>query len=309
MRIVITERIHESGIDFLRENDVDFELLYKTKRSLEAAIAEADGIVVRLAKITEDLLKIGKENKLKVIAKHGIGVDNINVEAAKRLGIRVVYTPGVMANAVAEFTLGAILLLAKNYVKYDSEVRKGGWKIRYYADNLEIKGKTIGLIGYGHIGKMVAKLANSFGARVIVCDPYVKVQEEHVKQVDLDTIFKGSDFISVHVPLTKKTYHMIGRKELELADGVYIINTARGGIVDEAALCAAVEKGRVAGAILDTTEQEPITLDNPILKCKNVILTAHTAGIADIAQVEESLLACKQVLQVLKGEEPPHSLA
>jgi len=309
MRVIVTERVHESGINFLRENGVDVELLYETNRSLEDAIKEADGLVVRLARITEHLLRIGKEKKLKVVAKHGIGVDNIDVEAAKRLGVRVVYTPGVMANAVAEYTLGAIFLLAKNYMKYDSEVRKGGWKIRYYANNLEIKGKTIGLIGYGHIGKMVAKLANCFGAHVVVYDPYVKVQEDYVKPVDLDTVLKVPDFISIHVPLTKETYHMIGRKELEIMkDGVYIINTARGGIIDEAALREAIEKGKVAGAVLDTTEQEPITLDNPILKCKNIILTAHTAGITDTAQVNQSLLACRQIFQVLKGEEPPHVL-
>jgi len=166
-----------------------------------------------LARITECLLRIGKENRLRVVAKHGIGVDNVDIEAAKRLGIRVVYTPSVMANAVAEFTLGAILLMAKNYMKYDSEVRKGGWKMRYYANNLEIRGKTIGLIGHGHIGRMVAKLANCFGAHVVVYDPYVRVQEEYVKQEDLYTLLRISDFISVHAPLRKETYHMIGRKK------------------------------------------------------------------------------------------------
>jgi len=310
MRVIITEKIHESGINFLRENGIDIELLYETDRLLEDTIKEADGIVVRLAKINEHLLKIGRENRLKVVAKHGIGVDNIDVETARRLGVRVVYTPGVMANAVAEFTLGAILLLAKNYVRYDSEVRKGRWKVRYYASNCEIKGKTAGLIGYGHVGKIVANLANCLGAHVVVYDPYVKVQEEHVRQVDFETLLKVSDFLSIHAPLTKETYHIIGRKELEiLKNGAYIINTARGGIIDEAALFDAIERGNVAGAVLDTTEQEPVTLDNPILKCKNIVLTAHTAGIADVAQVDESLLACKQAFQVLNGEEPTYALA
>jgi len=284
-------------------------LLYETNRPLEEVIKGADGVIVRLAKITESLLKVGKENRLKVVAKHGIGIDNIDVEAARRLGIRVVYTPGVMSDAVAEFTVGAILLLAKNYMKYDSEVRKGGWEIRYYANNLEIKGKTVGLIGYGHIGRKVASLLNCFGVRVVVHDPYVKIQEDYVEQVDLNSLFRRSNFISVHVPLTKETYHLIGSSEFELMkDGVYIVNTARGGIIDEVALYEAVEEGKVAGAVLDTTEHEPITLDEPILKCKNVILTAHTAGIADVAQVNQSLLACKQVFQVLKGEEPHHVL-
>jgi len=309
MQVLITERIHESGIDLLRRDGVNVDLLYKTDQPLADAIREADGIVVRLAKITENIMRIGKIGKLKVVAKHGIGVDNIDVEAARRLGIRVVYTPGVMSDAVAEFTLGAILFLAKSFVKYDSEVRKGNWGIRYYANNLEIKGKTVGLIGYGHIGKKVAKLANCLGAHLIVYDPYVQIQETHVKQADLNTVLKDSDFLSIHVPLTKDTYHLIGRKELELVDGLYIINSARGGIIDEVAFCEAVEKGKVAGAVLDTTEQEPIALDNPILHSENVILTAHTAGIADVAQVDESILACRQVLQVLKGEEPPYSLA
>ena len=139
MKVVITERMHESGINFLRENGVDVELLYETNRSLEDAMKEADGIVVRLARVTEHLLGIGKRNRLKVVAKHGVGVDNVDVEAARKLGVRVVYTPGVMVDAVAEFTLGAILLLAKNYMKYDLGVRKGQWKMRYSASNLEIK--------------------------------------------------------------------------------------------------------------------------------------------------------------------------
>ena len=213
MKVIITERMHRSGIDFLRENGVDVELLYETNRSLEDAIRESDGVVVRLARITEHLLKVGRENRLKVVAKHGVGVDNIDIEAAKKLGIRVVFTPGVMSNAVAEFTLGSILLLAKNYLRYDSEVRRGNWKIRYYADNLEIKGKTLGIIGYGRIGKRVAELARCFGMHVVVFDQYVKA-DKHVKQVDLDTLLRMSDLISVHVPLTKETYHMIGRREL-----------------------------------------------------------------------------------------------
>jgi phosphoglycerate dehydrogenase-like enzyme len=305
MKVIIAEKINESGIDFLKKNNVDLELLYETKRPLEDAIKEADGVVVRLVKITDHLLKIGKKNSLKVVAKHGIGVDNIDVEAAKKLGIRVVYTPDVMANAVAEFTLGAMLMLAKKYSKYDSEVRNEKWEIRYSANNLEIKGKTVGIIGYGRIGKRVAELSRCFGASVIIYDPYVKVQDDLVKQTELPILLSNSDFVTIHAPLTKTTFHMIGRKELELMKhGGYIINTARGGVIDEKALCEVLEEGRLGGAVLDTTEQEPVTLDNPILKFDNVILTAHTAGLTDISVTEESLLACKQVFQVLNGEEP-----
>jgi len=310
MNVVITERMHRSGIDFLKENDANVELLYETNRSLEDAIKDADGVVVRVAKINENLMRIGKEHKLKVIAKHGIGVDNIDVEAAKKLGIRVVNVPYSCINAVAEFALGAILLLAKDYVRFDSEVRKGNWNLRYHKSNVEIRGKTIGIIGYGNIGRTVAKFANSLGAYVFAYDRFVEVHEDYVKQVGLETLLKGSDFISIHVPLTKETYHLIGRRELEIVrEGVYIVNTSRGGIVDESALCEAIERGRVSGALLDTTEQEPVTLDNPILKCRNLILTAHSAGNSDVAVVGDSLDSCRQVLQVLKGEEPPFIVA
>jgi D-3-phosphoglycerate dehydrogenase len=310
MKVIITEKIHESGIDFLKKNNIELELLFETKRSLEDAIKEADGVVVRLAKITDRLLKIGKKNSLKVVAKHGIGIDNIDIDTAKKLGIRVVYTPDVMANAVAEFTLGAILMLAKKYNKYDSEVRNKRWEIRYSANNLEIKGKTIGIIGYGRIGKRVVELSRCFGASIIVYDPYVKVQEDFVQQTELPILLSSSDFITIHAPLTKTTFHMIGHKELGLIkQGGYIINAARGGIIDEEALCEVLEEGRLGGAVLDTTEQEPITLDNPILKFDNVVFTAHTAGLTDVSVTEESLLACKQVFQVLNGEEPSYALA
>ncbi len=310
MKVVIAEKMHESGIEFLRKNDVDVELLYETKRPLEDAMKEADGVVVRLMKITEQLLKIGKKNSLKVVAKHGIGVDNIDVEAAKKLGVRVVYTPDVMANAVAEFTVGAILMLAKKYSKYDSEVRNEKWEVRYSVINLEIKGKTVGIVGYGRIGKRVAELSKCFGASVIVYDPYVKAQEDFVWQTELPVLLSKSDFVTLHAPLTKATFHMVGRKELGfMKKGAFIINTARGGVIDEKALCEALKEGKLGGAVLDTTEEEPVTLDNPILKFDNVVLTAHTAGLTDVSVTEESLLACKQVLQVLKGEDPPYSLA
>ncbi|MEM2970534.1 MAG: NAD(P)-dependent oxidoreductase [Candidatus Bathyarchaeia archaeon] len=309
MNVVIVEKIHENGIDFLRKNNVNVELLYESKRPLEEAIKEADGVIVRLAKITEQLLKIGKRNSLKVVAKHGIGVDNIDVDAAKNLGIRVVYTPEVMANAVAEFTLGAILMLAKKYDKYNFEVRNGRWNVRYTAENIEIKGKIIGIIGYGRIGKRVAELSRCFGASVLVYDPYVKVQEDFVHQTDLPVLLKKSDFITIHAPLTKATFHMIGLEELRLIkQGGFIINTARGGIIDEDALCQVIGEGRLGGAVLDTTESEPVRLDNKLLRFDNVIFTAHTAGLTDVSVTEESLLACKQVLQVLNGEEPTYVL-
>jgi D-3-phosphoglycerate dehydrogenase len=309
LRVLITEKIHESGIQFLKEQGLEVELLYENDNDVMDAVSKADGMVVRLVKVDEQLLRKGGANHLRVVAKHGVGVDNIDLKAAKELGIRVVYTPTVMINAVAEFTLGAILLLAKKFLYYDSEVRGGEWSIRYSVNSLELQGKTLGLIGYGRIGHRVAELARCIGINTVVYDPYFQGTKEHLEQVNLETLLRTSDFISIHTPLTKETFHLIGKNELKIIKkGIYVINTARGGIIDETALIEALENHKIAGAVLDVTEQEPIAKDNPLLRCKNVILTAHTAGLTDVSQVNESLLACQQLYLALIGKEPDYEL-
>ena len=308
-KVLITEKIHESGINLLRENDVETILLYERRMKVEDAIKEVDGIIVRVAKLGRDLLEIGKRHRLKVIAKHGIGVDNIDLEAARDLGIKVVYVPEAVVNAVAEHTMGLILLMAKRFLEYDKAVRSGNWKIKYEMENLELKGKVLGIIGFGRIGKTVASLAKCFGMHVLVYDPYAKVKEPDVKHVSLEELPENSDFVSIHCPLTRETYHLLGEEELKrMKKTAYIINTARGGIVDENALCKLIRAGKIAGAALDTIEEEPPNPGNPILSCPNVVLTAHTAGSTSQALQAMSFLAAKQVLQVLGGETPKYAL-
>lgn len=309
MKVLITEKIHESGINFLKENGVEVELLYEEKRSIQDAIKEADGIIVRVAELNRELLKKGSENKLKVIAKHGIGVDNIDLEAARELGIRVVNVPEAVVDAVAEHTIGLILLLAKNYVKYDRAVRSGNWEIKYEIENIELKNKILGIIGFGRIGRRVAELAQAFGMQVLVYDPHVKIESPTIKQVKLDHLLQNSDFVSIHCPLTKETRHLLGKDELEkMKRTAYIVNTARGGIIDEESLCELIKAGRIAGAALDTIEEESPKQGNSILSCPNVILTAHTAGSTRKALERMSFLAAEQILQVFRGEKPKYVL-
>jgi D-3-phosphoglycerate dehydrogenase len=251
------------------------------------------------------LLKKGKEGRLKVIAKHGIGVDNIDLEAAREFGIKVVNVPEAVVDAVAEHTIGLIFLLAKNYIKCDKAVRNGYWKIRYEIENIELRNKILGIIGFGRIGRRVAHMAQALGMQVVVYDPYVKVDLPDIKQVELSSLLQTSDFVSIHCPLTKQTRHLLGRNELEkMKKTAYIINTARGEIIDEETLCELIRAGRIAGAALDTIEEEPPNLTNPILSCPNIILTAHTAGLTRESLERTSLLAAYQILQVLKGEIP-----
>ena len=308
-KVLITEKIHESGINLLRENDVDVILLYEGRSKIEEAIKEVDGVIVRVTRLGRELLETGKKHRLKVIAKHGIGVDNIDLEAARDLGIRVVYVPEAVVNAVAEHTIGLILLMAKRFMEYDRAVRSGNWEIKYERESLELKGKVLGIIGFGRIGKAVASLARCFGMRILVYDPYAEAIEPSIKRVSLEELLENSDFVSIHCPLTRETYHLLGEEELKrMKKTAYLINTARGGIVDEEALCKLIRVGKIAGAALDTIEEEPPNPRNPILSCPNVVLTAHTAGSTSQALKTMSFLAAKQILQVLRGEKPKYAL-
>ena len=248
---------------------------------------------------------------LKGIIVHGVGYDHIDVANATKRKIFVINQPGLNARSVAEFTITLLLNIAKKIPQAHLDTREGNWHPENFW-GVEIYKKTLGIIGLGNIGRIVALIAKSIGMKVLYTDI---IRNEILEKalclqfVDKETLLRNSDFVTLHVPLTPHTKYLVGEKEFRLMKkGVRIINCSRGGIIDEKALCEAIEKGKVAGAVLDTTEQEPITLDNPILECKNIILTAHTAGITDVAQVNESLLACKQVFQVLKGEEPPYAL-
>jgi len=296
----VTEPIHEAGLEMLRRSGAEVELLYETGRPLEDAAREADAVIVRVWRITRRVLEEGARGRLRLVVKHGTGVDNIDVEAARELGIAVENVPAVHTDAVAEQTIGLMLLLAKRFIFYDSQVRAGNWAIRYSTSTTELRGKTLGIVGVGRIGSTVAKIAGTLGMRVLGFDPYVKAAEG-VELTSLENLMRESDFITIHVPLNEETRHMIGRRQLALMNrAAYLVNAARGGVVDEEALVDTLREGRIAGAALDTTEQEPLPLTSPLLQCPNLVLTAHTAAHTQEALRRLSEGSAEKALKALK---------
>jgi len=224
---------------------------------LPTKVDDADVLIIRSAtRLTADVIAAAR--RLKVIARAGIGVDNIDVEAASERGIRVVNTPGATTSSVAELTLGAILSLASSIHAADASVRKGEWK-RTEFQGFEIRGKLLGIIGFGRIGREVARLAQAFGMRVVATDPYL--EESHVAGVHLHTledVLSRADFITLHVPLEEESKGLLGREQLTLMKrGAYLLNLSRGGLVDEDALADLLEAGHLAGCALDTYTTEP----------------------------------------------------
>ena len=254
--------------------------------------------------------------RLKVIAKYGAkpGVDNVDMEAATERGIPVVYSPEANSDSVAEFTVMLMLCALRNLCFLDQFLRRGGWRDTLVKSNTlghELKGKTVGIVGLGAIGRRVARILQSFGVRLIGYDPYVTpevlagINITLVK--NLDDLLKESDVITIHAILTPETFHMIGEKELRLMKPTaYIVNTSRGAIIDEAALVKALKERWIAGAALDVFENEPLPLDHPIRQLDNVIITPHFAGFTHEALRRETSMVHEDVIRVLKGCKPKY---
>jgi D-3-phosphoglycerate dehydrogenase/microcystin synthetase protein McyI len=250
---------------------------------------------------------------LVVISTSGRGTDAIDIVAATGQGIAVVNNPGPMTISVSEHTLGLMLDLAKKISRSDAIIRRGeGWADRHQSARIELEGRTLGLIGFGQIGIEVArKCISAFRMRVLAYDPYVpssKAEKVGVIWVeDLARVLREADIVSIHAELTDETRGMIGKDELSLMrrDAI-LINTARGPIVQAAALLRALTEGWIRGAALDVFDPEPPLPDNPLFAVDNIILTPHVAGLTGEAAYKVSLSAASQILQVLKGERPPH---
>lgn len=244
---------------------------------LAACIGDYSAIIVRSAtKVTRKVIEAGK--KLEVIARGGVGLDNIDAACAKERGIPVLNTPKASSISVAELAIGLMFAVARLLPQADASVKAGKWEKKKFT-GFELYGKRLGLIGIGRIGQEVAVRAMGLGMKVTTYDPFgccsPTVQAPLIDMCDLDSLIKESDIITLHVPKTKETAHMIGKKQLDMMkQGVVIINCARGGIVDEQALCEALKSGKVKGAAVDVFEKEPPE-DNPLLKLDNVIVTPH----------------------------------
>jgi len=277
---------------------------------------DVDVLIVHRDKVTKDILEAAE--KLKIIGTpHGGYVDEfIDIKEATKRGVPVIYTPGRNAEAVADFTFGLILALARHIVRADAVMRKSGWFTPFTWDEYqkwggpELFGKTIGIIGFGNIGMRVAIRAKGFGMNIIVYDPYVpeeKIEMFGAKPVDFETLLKNSDFVTIHVKLTSETKGMIGAKEISLMKPTsFLINTARADIVDKRALYEALKNRKIAGAALDVHWKEPLSSDDPFLRLDNVILTPHIAGDSPDVIRRHSLMIARDVERFLKGKRPLH---
>jgi D-3-phosphoglycerate dehydrogenase len=303
-KVLVSDPIAKEGIELLQQHfDVDVKTGME-KSQLIDIIGEYDALAVRSeTKVTADVLEAAKN--LKIIGRAGVGVDNIDVPVATQKGILVVNSPAGNTIAAAELTMAMMLSLARNIPQGHSSLRSGEWKRSKFVGN-EIYGKTLGVIGLGKIGTAVAKRAQSFEMEVIGCDPYVSedyASKLGIELVDLETLLKRSDYITLHIPATKETKGSIGEKQIAMMKpGVRIINCARGGIVDEKALSKAVEEGGVAGVAIDVYEQEPPPTDNPLLKLEKAVTTPHLGASTEEAQINVAIDVAEQIIDVLNGK-------
>ena len=272
-----------------------------TREALLAAVPDADALVIRSAhKIDAEVLHAAP--KLKIIARAGVGVDNVDIPLATELGIVVVNTPDGNTISTAEHTFGLMLALARHIPQAHASMNAGKWDRKSFS-GVELRGKTLGVVGFGRIGRAVAKRALAFEMTVIAHDPYLTTDlaaDLGVKLVSLDELFHTSDFITLHAMLTAENHEMINRESLaRMKRGVRIIDAARGALINEADLAEALQSGQVAGAALDVYAEEPPKPDNPLLHLPNVVHTPHLAASTEDAQITVSVDAAKLVVDAL----------
>lgn len=294
-KVLVSDRIFDDGIKILEEKGYQVTKAWDMpKTQLSQIICDYDALIVRSAtKVTADLLENAK--KLKVIGRAGEGVDNIDVSAAQAKGIAVVNTPHVSYLSVAELAIGHLLAMARGIVRGTQTLREGKW-IKPELVGVEVNGKTLGVIGCGYIGKTVERFAISLGMTVLVVEECVRD-----RFVPLDEMLPQADFITIHVPLSPQTRHLISTKEFSLMkDGVMIVDCSRGGVVDQEALYLALKSGKVRAAALDVFEEEP-PKNNKLLTLENVIATPHIGAQTQESQLKASTQIAKKIIETLNN--------
>ncbi|MCL4440753.1 MAG: hydroxyacid dehydrogenase [Firmicutes bacterium] len=310
-RILLVQEIHQAGIDLLRkEAEVIFATSTGTER-LEEEIADCDAAIVRITPFPESVISAGR--KLRVIGKHGVGYDNIDIEAAARRGIPVVYAPGSNDISVAEHTVGLMVNLAKSIAAANNALKlHGDYQFRFAVKTVELYDKTLGIVGLGQIGQKVAHICkNGFNMKVKAYDKFIPPEAAiacGVELVDsLDALLSAADFISLHVPATRENHHMIGEAQFKkMKRTAFLINTARGTVVDEKALVSALEQKVIAGAALDVFEYEPPARDNPLFSLGNLLVTPHMSAHSEEGLIRMATIVSRGVLDVLNGKKPPY---
>jgi D-3-phosphoglycerate dehydrogenase len=304
-KVLVKEKIAEQGVEYLKR---DFEVVFAPEMSREdmlASISDCHALIVRSATdVNAEVIKAGRS--LQVIGRAGVGVDNIDVEAATKRGIMVINAPQSNIISAAEHTMTLILSLCRHIPEAVDTLRKGTWDRKSF-EGVELFHKTIGILGLGRIGMLVAGRCLAFGMRVIAYDPYISTERAQKQSVEikesLEEVLAEADFISVHLPRTAETHHIIGANEFALMKkGAYIFNVARGGIIDEGALAEALSSGKLGGAGLDVFEKEPLPEDSAFKSMKNVIITPHLGASTREAQDRAGIMIAEQVAAALHGE-------
>jgi D-3-phosphoglycerate dehydrogenase len=299
VRVLVREEIAEGGVELLRSRfDVDVD----GESDLAEIIGRYDGIVIRSAtKLTADLIE--KAERLKVIGRAGVGVDNVDVEAATRRGIVVANAPESTVVSAAEQTIGLLVALARNIPQAHAALKQGRWE-RSRWSGIELDGKTLGVVGFGRIGQQVARRALGLGMRVVAFDPFVS--EERFRELGveraatLDDVLGAADVVTLHSPLTDETRGLIDRDAIaKMRDGARLVNAARGALIDEEALIEAIRSGKLAGAALDVFSHEPYS--GPLLELDEVVTTPHLAASTDEAQDRAGVIVAEQVVAALDG--------
>ncbi len=310
MKVLVTDPIAEAGLDVLREAGHEVETGYELEgeRLLEA-VADAAALIVRSGtEITRELLEAAEE--LVIVGRAGIGVDNIDIGAATDEGVIVANAPEGNVRAAAEHTVAMAFATARSIPQAHARLSAGEWAKGDYL-GAELDGKTLGIVGLGRVGQEVAKKLDSLGMEIVAYDPYIS--EERARRigaelVDLEACLSRAEFLTIHTPLTPETEGMIGADELAALEDGYLVNVGRGGIVDETALAAAVEEGRLSGAALDVFAEEPLPADSPLLSVEDVIVTPHLGAATEAAQENVAVSTAEQVVAALADEPVANAL-
>ncbi|HDI52551.1 MAG TPA: D-glycerate dehydrogenase [Candidatus Bathyarchaeota archaeon] len=315
-KVFLTRKLFDEAISLIEEY-ADVEV-YESEEEpapydlILEKVRDVDGLLCLLTdKIDARIIEAGE--RLKVISNYAVGYDNIDVEAATRRGIYVTNTPGVLTETTADLAWAILMAIARRVVEADKYVRAGRW-IHAWGPKMmlgsDVHGKTLGIIGLGRIGSAVARRAKGFNMRIIYYDIFRREDLERelgLEYKPLEELLKEADYVTLHVPLTKETHHLIGERELDLMKPTaYLINTSRGAVIDQRALYKALKERRIAGAALDVFEKEPIDPDDPLLELDNVVLTPHIGSASVETRKKMAMMAAENLVSVLKGVEPPN---
>lgn len=302
-KVLITDGLESIGKDLINQVGEAVDRKGIDAAQLLAEVGEYDGMIVRgRTKVTREVFEAAKN--LKVVGRAGVGVDNIDLEAAKEHGVTVVNSPVATSEAVAEHAMALLFALSRDLPRADAAMKAGDWAKKSLM-GVELKGKTLGIIGFGRIGRLVAKYASAIGMNIIVYeliwDPEF-VRQQNATQKSLDEVLEQADFISLHLPLTPQSKHLLSEDTFaKMKDGVYIIDASRGGVIDQEALLHALESGKVAGAALDVYEKEP-PVEWDLVRHEKVIATPHIGGQTIEAQIRAASDIASEVVNVLEGK-------